>query len=113
MQSTHTTPPTPQVSAVVPLLQFPPLSQHPVHCGQGTLAPDPDDDVAVDVELVAEELVVLSEDEDDEVRELALLLVRVAVVLDPPGPTEVDVAPVVPVATVPRAVDVACVPLLP
>jgi hypothetical protein len=56
--------------AVVPLLQFKPVSQQPVHWGHG---PDPDDvDVAVEVELVVEEL---DEDwelagEDDVDREL-------------------------------------------
>jgi hypothetical protein len=85
------------------LLQFPPVSQQPVHCGQGTLAPE-DEDVTVDVELVVDFDV---DDDTDEVE----LLPRDAVL---PEPAVVDAVPVVaPVLPLAAPVDEPGTPLLP
>jgi hypothetical protein len=98
VQSTQSTPPIPQAEAVVPLLQFKPVSQHPVHWGHGPLPPD---DEEVDVELVVDVVDVDDDDDDleaidDDVvaRELdaEVVLARDAVLLEP-GMAEVVVEP--------------------
>jgi hypothetical protein len=55
LQSWQITPPAPQAVAVVPLLQLPPVSQHPVHAGHGADASGTGD---VDVDELELELPV-------------------------------------------------------
>jgi hypothetical protein len=58
VQSWQSTPPTPHAVAVVPLLQLPPVSQQPVHCGQGAEASILSDDA--ELALVLRVVVVVA-----------------------------------------------------
>lgn len=103
VQSTHTTPPTPQPSAVVPLLQLPPVSQHPAHAGHGAAASavgvevdvvlvvvvELEEDMELDDDVVARELLVVPDDEMlvptlRDVVELTPLVLPAPVVVAPP-----------------------------
>jgi hypothetical protein len=112
VQSTQRTPPTPQVVAEVPLLQLPPSSQHPVHCGQGTPASPPavevddadDEDVA---ELLDDRELVLDVVRELDVDDVARLDDVWTLVDEPPllaPPVELD--PVAPALLVSAPVDV-------
>jgi hypothetical protein len=88
VQSWQATPPTPHAVAVVPLLQLPPVSQHPAHEGHGADASTVGGIDELDVEL-----------ELDGVLLLLLLLV-------PAVELELDAVPVVPLVPLLALLDV-------
>ena len=108
VQSWQSTPPIPQAVAVVPLLQLPPVSQHPAHDGQGAEASAiwDVDELELDVELVVLVVLLLALALDVRLELDAVLETLDARELVLPGAVLDAVAAVVfPVALLPSVVD--------